>query len=555
MTKDELRVEWLKCATEFEYFADKYLLVEDKIAGKYVPFKLMPHQQTVIDSYNEHDLVITNKYRQSGITSVTCAYYAWKICFNKNVKIACVGNTLGHAKTELLKRIDDFIELVPEFLKPGRVKNAEAFKIYDNGSEIQCRAATKEGLRGLSVNEVILDEFAHYDFDSDFWLSAKSVWSMGGRCRIISTPNGQNNVFYEVFDLARNKKNNFYANELKWYHDVRLTKDLKWVSGNDSIIESLPEKQKELLSKGYKPTSTWFEAECAGFNFDKRKIAQELEGEFLGSGGSFIDEELLMEQIENYVTKPMYYENFDRNFWIWKLPEDENQKFIIGVDVSTGKAEDYSTITIIDAETQEMYAEYRGKVEPEVLGDIVYEFARKYNDGYVIVDVTGYCGVPTVKKLLNEYGYKNIYYSEIKDRFIKDKMEDEGMGDLRPGIVIGKNRTDILDALNKAFNKKEIIIRSSRLVDELKGFKYVNGKPDHKRSGTSDNIFSLALALYANEKNNGVNKQSVERAKVMLSNWVVANYSDEDYIRQIHKAETQQPNKKQKEFVGLFFFG
>lgn len=552
MTKDELIHEWIKCAEDFEYFAETYLKTEDKSKNELVPFRLMPHQNDLVGLYDSNDLVITNKYRQSGITSVTCAYIAWIVCFNNDVKVGFVANQLDHAKTELLKRTDDFIINLPDFLRPNYTKNSEKYKIYSNGCELFAKAANSSGLRGHSPRIVVIDEFAFINEDQEFYTAAKSVWSTGGKCFIISTPNGSTNMFYQIFKLAIENKNGFKANELKWYHDIRLNKNLKWVNGNEIIEEFNKESQKELILKGFKPTSPWFEKECAGFNFDKRKIAQELEGEFLGSGGCFIDEVLLLEQENDYVTKPLYYEWVDKSFWVWKYPINEEQKFVFGVDVSSGKAEDYSTICVLDSETQEMYAEYRNRVEPDELADVVYHFAKIYNFPLVAIDTTGGYGAITVKKMMNEYNYKNIYYSEIKDRHIKDKLEDESKGNLTPGIVIGKNRNDILEAMNSAFNKKEIIIRSSRTINELKEFKFLNGKPDHKRTGTSDNIFSLAIALFINDKSGGKNLQSIERAKVLLSSWIVANYNDEDFLLQQHKFE--QNNKNTKKIAPQFWF-
>lgn len=554
-TKQELQEEWLKCALDFEYFAETYLETEDKKKECYVPFKLMPHQQGLIGLYDTHNHVITNKYRQSGITSVTCAYIAWKFCFNKNIKVAVVGNTLDHAKTELLKRISDFIDRLPDFLRVETTKSSEKHKIYSNGCEVQARAGTENGLRGFSPNICLIDEFAFISEDYEFYNAAKSVWSTGGKCFIISTPNGVGNMFYKVYDLGIQGKNTFKANELKWYHDIRLNEGLKWVSGKEEIIESDPEKQKELIKKGYKPTSNWYERECAGFSFDKKKIAQELEGEFLGSGSSFVDEEYLIQQEVDNVTKPLYYEHTDKNFWIWKYPTSVDQKFIFGVDVALGTAEDYSTICVLDIFSKEVYAEYRGKISPDLLGDLVFKFANIYNHAYVAIDLTGGYGIATVQKLINEHNYKNIHYTEIKDRYIKDRLENEGNGDLRPGINIGKNRMEILDSLYRAFRDYDVIVRSSRLMEELKEFKDVNGKPDHKRGGTSDLIFALAIALYVNDNNGSTILKALERTKSMVSSWVVVNYNNENFAReQIKFEENLKNNENNNKIPSLFYF-
>lgn len=554
-TKQELQEEWLKCALDFEYFAESYLKVEDKKRGGLFPFKLMPHQQEVFHLYEGNEHAITNKYRQSGITTFTCAYYTWKICFNKNIRVAVVSNTLEQAKTDLLKRIDDNIDSLPDFLKIKTVIDSQKFKTYENGCEIIAKAAVGNALRGTSPNHIILDELSHYSDLETFWESSKSSFSMGGAVRIFSTPLGSNNVFFQLFDLARQGKSSFKSIELKWYHDTRLISDLKWISGTDEVIEFDREKQKELILKGYKPTSSWYEKECAGFNYDKKKIAQELEGEFLGSGNSFVDEEYINQQELENVTKPMYYEHTDKNFWIWKYPTSTEQKFIFGVDVALGTAEDYSTICVIDMFTKEMYAEYKGKISPDFLGDLVYKFANIYNHAYVCIDLTGGYGVATVLKLINEYNYKNLHYSELKDRYIKDKLTDYNKDNLSPGVNIGKNRMEILDCMYRGFRDNEILVRSSRLIEELKGFKDVNGKPDHKRGGSSDAIFALSLALYVCENNGTTILKALERTKSMVSSWVVVNYNNEDFAReQIKFEENLKNNENNNKNPSLFYF-
>lgn len=568
MTKKELELEWLKCAMDFEYFAETYLTTEDKRIAKQVPFKLMPHQKELIKIYSkdshtieninstENTHFICNKYRQSGITTLICAYYTWKICFNQNIKLGVIGNNLEHARIELLKKISDNINNLPSFLRVETIIDSQKYKTYANGSEIIAKAGQGGSLRGTGINNLIIDEFAHFEHAEEFWESSKSVFSMGGNVCIISTPNGSNNVFYKIFDLALQGKSTFKCKELKWYHDVRLNTDLKWVSGNDEIIEFDVEKQKELILRGYKPTSTWYENECSGFNFDKKKIAQELDCQFIGSGSSYVDEEYLNKQEVENVTKPNFYIGKDKNFWVWKYPETYDQKFIFGIDVASGVAEDYSTISVINMLTKEMYAEYRGKIAPEDFADTIFEFTKIYNEPYICIDLTGGYGVPVAQKLINIYEYKNMHYTEIKDRYIKDRLENEGNNDLRPGIIIGKNRLEILDAMSRGFRRDEIIVRSSRLIEELKGFKDVNGRPDHKRGGTSDCIFALAIALYICDTNGTSISKALEKTKAMVSAWVVSNNNEEYYERELksrYENNSQETNINKKIIPDIFF--
>ena len=56
--------------------------------------------------------------------------------------------------------------------------------------------------------------------------------------------------------------------------------------------------------------------------------------------------------------------------WQWKEPI-EGHKYIMGMDVSRGDSEDFTTFTIIDFDEREQVLEYLAKVPPDVVAEIV----------------------------------------------------------------------------------------------------------------------------------------------------------------------------------------
>ena len=59
----------------------------------------------------------------------------------------------------------------------------------------------------------------------------------------------------------------------------------------DAVL-AMYEKYRDYEEQGYKPFSSWFESMSKKFKFDRRKIAQELECDFLGSGDGVIPGDL-----------------------------------------------------------------------------------------------------------------------------------------------------------------------------------------------------------------------------------------------------------------------
>ncbi len=212
--------------------------------------------------------------------------------------------------------------------------------------------------------------------DSDFWSACMASLSTGGKVIVVSTPNGNDPIYYEIYDQALRGMNDFKITEMYWYRDPRYTKDLYFVKTDDAIHYLLnkeeygPEKivswseiefedrnfdiAKELISNGYKPCSDWFERMVKKLKYDKRKVSQELECNFLGSGDNVFDSKMLQTIRENMVKDPQN-KMMGNSLWIWKEPI-VGHKYIMGVDVSRGDSEDFSTIQIIDFDQYKVFS-------------------------------------------------------------------------------------------------------------------------------------------------------------------------------------------------------
>jgi hypothetical protein len=71
--------------------------------------------------------------------------------------------------------------------------------------------------------------------------------------------------------------------------------------------------------------------------------------------------------------------------WIWKEPVI-GHKYIMGVDVSRGDSEDYSTFQIYDFDDREQVAEYQGKVAPDIYADMLLQTGKEYNKALLVVE-------------------------------------------------------------------------------------------------------------------------------------------------------------------------
>jgi len=596
LTKMEQIDEVVRCVASPIYFIETYLTIFDQTKGeegRIVPFKLFPFQKDLVESYENNRFNVANKYRQAGISTSTCAYISWYIMFKKNRAVAIVANKLETARDEIMADVVDFIDSCPEWLKPSiGNKNTATHKKYSNKSEV--KAFSSKGIRGLTPTLIFWDETAWTERSDEFWTSARPTLQTGGRCIFVSTPNGLDPVFYKTFEGARKKLNNFNAVELWWWNDPRYGEDLYWVKNKgreDEIRQKdsdfTKEERDKLVEEGWEATNEWFEQQVVDYNGDMRKVAQELLCSFLGSGDNFVAEEYIKRVEEHQVKPPIREEWLDRHMWIWEDPID-GVDYVMPLDVASGHGDDYTSLGIYKLKEEtievkeikggkekirkkklkrsEQDAEYYGKMSPQQLAELAYTYGKRYNMAYCVIDVTGGYGVATIEKLL-ELGYENIHYSEISHKPTRDRLNDYiktvdkqlpdgklSKADLVPGFLIGQNRGMVLQEMERAIRMEDIIVRSTRVVQELKTFVTVPGNrvADHKRSFHDDAIMQLAMGQYAFAYDMEKFEFSTTKTKKMLD--VMLNYGkgESSYEEKKHdkivlaKHTTDDPKKNEK---------
>jgi hypothetical protein len=272
---------------------------------------------------------------------------------------------------------------------------------------------------------------------------------------------------------------------------------------------------KQYEEDGYKPLSSWFESMSKKFKFDRRKIAQELECDFLGSGDGVIPSEVQDNIVKNMIRDPKE-KYMQGTFWQWKEPI-QGHKYIMGVDVSRGDSEDFSSINIIDFDEREQVAEYIGKIPPDDLASIAYKWGILY-EAFIVVDITGGMGVATSRKL-QELNYKNLYIDGINTKNIWE-YNSKAMEKI-PGLNFNNKRTQIVAAFEEQL-RKGFQVRSTRLMNELNTFVYINGRPDHMKGAHDDAIMSMSMALYVGDISFSQLTKNENANKAMLESWTLS---------------------------------
>ena len=371
-TEEEVK-EYLRCSKDPVYFCKKYLKVISLDEGL-VPFDLYPYQEKMFDHFNNNRFSIVLACRQSGKSISSVGYIIWFACFHSEKTIAVLANK-GATAREMLARITLMLENLPFFLQPGCKALNKGSIEFSNNSRIIASATSGSSIRGMSVNLLFLDEFAFVERANEFYTSTYPVISAGKDTKVIitSTANGIGNTFHKIWEGAVQKVNEFVPFTVNWW-DVP-GRDEKWKAQTIANTSQL--------------------------QFD-----QEFGNTFYGTGDTLINAETLLSFRASNPKEVL--EGGD--LLIYDRPNKDHD-YIMTVDVSKGRGQDYSTATVIDISVRpfKQVAVYRNNtISPILLPNIIYKYAKVYNEAYVVIESNDQ-GTLVCNGLYQDLEYDNLH--------------------------------------------------------------------------------------------------------------------------------------------------
>ena len=410
-TEEEIK-EYIKCAKDPVHFCKTYLKVISLDDGL-VPFRLYPYQEKMFDHFNSNRFSIVLACRQSGKSISSVGYIIWYACFHSEKTIAILANK-GATAREMLARVTLMLENLPFFLQPGTKALNKGSIEFSNNSRIIAAATSGSSIRGMSVNLLFLDEFAFVERANEFYTSTYPVISAGKDTKVIitSTANGIGNTFHKIWEGAVQKVNEFVPFTVNWYD----------VPGRDE------EWKKQTIA-----------------NTSQLQFDQEFGNTFFGTGDTLINAETLLGF--RAVQPSNYLEGGD--LLIYDNP-DKDHEYVMCVDVSKGRGQDYSTFNVIDISTRpfKQVAVYRNNtISPLLFPNVIYKYANLYNEAYVVIESND-SGQVVCNGLYQDLEYDNIHMeSAVKaDRIgieMNRKVKRLGCSSIKD--ILEEKKLDILD--------------------------------------------------------------------------------------------------------------
>ena len=479
--KEAIRREYAKCATDPVYFLGKYGIIQHPVKGK-VNFNLYDFQEKSLKSFMEHDYNIVLKARQLGLSTLTAGYALWMMTFQQDKNILVIATKQETAKN-LVTKVRVMHANLPGWLKQPCVEDNKLSLRYKNGSQIKAVASSEESGRSEALSLLIIDEAAFIDKIDTIWGAAQQTLATGGRALIISTPNGVGNFFHKTWIGAEDGTNDFNFINLHW--SVHPERGQEWRDDQDKLL-------------------------------GPSLAAQECDCDFITSGRGVIDGLLLEKMKESSIREPMEKRGIDSNYWIWQ-PPNYTKNYVVSADVSRGDGTDYSAFHIIDIESLEQVAEYKGKISTQDFGNMLVNVASEYNNALLVVENNN-IGWAAIQQVIDRE-YPNLFYTSKDLQYVdvQHQMTNKYRAQERnmvPGFsTTSKTRPLIIAKLEEMFREESVMVHSQRLIDELFVFIYNGNRAEAMTGYNDDLVMSFAIALWVRDTALRLRSEGIELSK------------------------------------------
>lgn len=229
-------------------------------------------------------------------------------------------------------------------------------------------------------------------------------------------------------------------------------------------------------------------------------------------------------------------------------------------DASSGSSEDRTAIEMIDIDAVDentgtpyfdQVLEYYGKRTGDEIGEMIFEYATRYNNALVVVECIGGYGDAIILTLMAKK-YKNIYYDDpglktytVEKTYSRFNIKD---GEKLPGFRTNGVRVQMIGNFVTLLKENGFRVRSVRVINEMDTWIWKNGRPDHMDGCHDDSLTCLAMGLFVVLFYVIRHDTEKDRTKAMLqsftSNKIIqyGNYTPTENPLMLPKQQSSNPN-------------
>lgn len=445
----------------FLYFCENHWSIRHPERGR-INFDLFEAQVETVRSWLTTRYSLILKARQIGFSTLVAAYAFWAAQYPDR-PILMLSRTEREA-IKLLQKSKYGQQFLAEWMRfrMGPCNATQTKMEFSNGSFIESLPSASDPARGESAWLIVVDEMAFLPNSEEAWGAIEPVADVGGRVIMLSTANGEGNLFHRMWVEATAGNNRFTPLFFPWSANGRTE---EWFEAKKADTPDW------LLAQEYpsSPDDAFLRSGRPVFNLESLRAIEPIEPiarGYLNAGGKFVQDGGALR--------------------VWSMP-DENGVYVIGADPSQGMEHgDYASVHVINARDYEVVAHWHGLIDPDLLGsDVLARLGKFYNSALIGVESNSH-GLTTLKAL-QRTRYFPIYY-ERSPRYKRSVPTD----------VLGFRTTQvskpiIIDGLNKVLRDGSIKLWDKETIAELRTF---TRKDKGKMAGSpyDDRTMSLAIA-------------------------------------------------------------
>jgi hypothetical protein len=379
------------------------------------------------------------KSRQTGLSTALQQLINWHINFYPSVYDLVLSQGDREAK-KFVADIQRSYELIPGYLRAEKVKmNDHELWLTLSGKDVisgvQALPPTPKAGRGYSPNLVVLDEFAFWKKPEETYTAISMALSGGGIMVIISTPNGVGNLYHKLWEMSK-KEFSVYVEKKS---DSDSSKSGNLPKAKPGIFRPVVVHWSQLPIEEFKRRGFdnpidwyWFMANKLMVEGGERKVAQELDLDFITSGESLIPHDVLKQlksqTLESDQSIKITKSNHIEGLTIYEEPKPDSL-YILGVDVSEGVGKDYSVIYVLKVLSNgehivpQVVAKYsNNRIPPKEFAQVIKTIGELYNNALINFEKNN-PGLVVYTELIDHKLYDPILimnrYNPTSGKFVK----------------------------------------------------------------------------------------------------------------------------------------
>ena len=489
--------------------------------GDYIKFKVNDQQKQFIEEMERFNVIA--KARQIGFSTMSLALCLW-MAMNRPRTNYMIVSYKQESSTSLFDKLKMMYDDLPhdKFKFPKDTQNNRNQLKFDNGSSITlATAGGKDVGRGTTYEYILLSEFAFYENQDSILLSAEQALAKSKTSKLVieTTSNGFNS--YQKLFMNAYKENSKYKAFFFPFYSSSYAKQFKddydeaeiWYKANNKgkrlTKDDLEQEELFLYEQGATLKQLmwrrWKLLDMSLQQFYQEFPATPMES-FISSGLNVFDHQKIVERLK-YIKKPLQYRDIKMNIpdsiakyigkslMIYELPV-EGVRYYGGVDTASGSGGDYSTISILNADGEQVLSFYDNKIP-------VYEFAKLldiigkfYNYAFLTVERNSF-GTPILERLRKEYEYMNLYKHKVFN-------QQSGKKQLQLGYQTTQVTKNIMITdLKEQFELEVIFINCQETLEQMQIFIETDGKTGNKKGNDKhdDCVIAMALAIQGIKQN------------------------------------------------------